>query len=46
MMNDECWCECKEFDDWSSCKKGYMRHSRKCGCECDRTCKIGEWIIS
>ena len=21
---DECWCECKELDDWGSCKKGYL----------------------
>ena len=23
---DECWCEYKELDDWSSCKDDYMWH--------------------
>ena len=22
--NDECWCLCKELDDWGSCKDDYM----------------------
>ena len=22
--HDECWCECKELDDWSSCKDDYL----------------------
>ena len=22
--NDECWCLCKELDDWVSCKDDYM----------------------
>ena len=21
---NECWCECKELDDWVSCKNNYM----------------------
>ena len=33
---DECWCEYKELDDWSSFEKKYMWSFRTCDCECNK----------
>ena len=33
--NDECWCEHKELDDWSSCKDDYMWNPSTCDCDCN-----------
>ena len=40
----ECWCECKELDDWSSCEKNYMRNPSKCDCDCNKAYKIDEYL--
>ena len=42
--HDECQSECKELDDWSSCKDDYMCHLGTCGCECNKTCKTEEYL--
>ena len=42
--HDECPCECKEWDNWSSCKDGYMLNPSKCDCECNKACKINEYL--
>ena len=44
MNHDECQCEYKESDDWSSCKKGYTENPSTYNCECDKACKIGEYL--
>ena len=32
--HDKCWCDCKELDDWSYCKKTvYIWNSSTCDCE-------------
>ena len=41
---DECWCGCKELDDWSSCKNDYMWNPSTCDCECNKACKIDEYL--
>ena len=41
---DECCCECQELDDWSSSKKDYTWNPSICNCECDKACKIGEYL--
>ena len=38
--HDECWCECKELDNWSSCKDDYMLNSSPCHCERNKVWKI------
>ena len=42
--HDECQCECKELDDWSSCKKGYLWNPSTCDCECDKAYKICAYL--
>ena len=42
--HDECWCECKELDDWSSCKDDYMGNPSKRNCECNKACSIHEYL--
>ena len=44
MEYDECWCQCKEFDDWGSCTKGYMWNPSMCGCECNKASNIDEYL--
>ena len=36
MNHDECWCECKRLDDWSSWKDDYMWNLSTCDCECNK----------
>ena len=31
--HDECWCKCKELDDWSSCRDDYMWNPSTCNWE-------------
>ena len=38
--HDDCQCECKELDDWSSCKDDYMWNPSTCNCECNKTGKL------
>ena len=42
--HDQCWCKCKQLDDWSSCKDVYMWNPRTCDCECNKACKIDEYL--
>ena len=42
--HNECWCECKKLDDWGPCKNDYMRNPRTCDCECNKACKIDEYL--
>ena len=44
LSHDECRCECKELDDWSSCKDGYMSNCYTCDCECNKTCKTNQYL--
>ena len=41
---DECWRKCRELDDWGSCKDIYMWNPITCGCECNKACKIDEYL--
>ena len=34
------WCECKELDEWSSCKDEYLLSPSLCDCECNKACKL------
>ena len=43
-MINECRCECKELHDRGSCKKDYMWNSSKCDCQCNKACKIDEYL--
>ena len=38
------WCECKELNDLSSCKNDYMCNPSTCDCECNKACKIDEFL--
>ena len=42
--HDECGCECKELDEWSSCNDDCMWNSSTCACECNRACRIDEYL--
>ena len=42
--HDECRCECKEFNDWSSCRNDYIWNPTTCDCECNKACKIDEHL--
>ena len=37
-------CRCEELDDWGSYEKGYMWNSITCDCECNKACKIDEFL--
>ena len=41
---DECWFECNEVDDYSSCKDDYMWNPSTCDCECNKTYKFDEYV--
>ena len=36
--------ECKELYAWGSCKNNYMLNLSTCHCECNKTCKIDEYL--
>ena len=38
------WCGCKELDDWDSCKVDYTSNPDTCDYECNKTCKINEYL--
>ena len=38
-------CECKELDDCSFCKYDYMWNPSMCDCECNKPCKIDEYLF-
>ena len=39
-----CWCKCKELNDWSSCINYYIWNPSMCDCECNKACKIDEYL--
>ena len=39
---DECWCGCKELDEWGSSKDCYMKNTSTHDSECNKTCTIYE----
>ena len=41
---NECWCDCKELDDWDSCENGYMWNRSACDYDCNKACKIDEFV--
>ena len=42
--HNNCRCECKELDVWSSCKDDYMCNPSTCDCECNEAYKIDEYL--
>ena len=42
--HDDCQCECKELDDWGSCKNIYMWNPSTCDCQCNETYKSEEYL--
>ena len=42
--HDEWQCERKELKDWGSCKNDYMWNHSTCNCECNKLCKIDEYL--
>ena len=42
--HDECQCECKGLDDWSSCEDDYIQNPSTCGCECNKAFRINEYL--
>ena len=41
---DNCRFDCKELEDWSSYKDGYMWNSSTYDSKCNKTCKIDEYL--
>ena len=41
---DNCRFECKELEDWSSYKDGYMWNSSTYDCKCNKACKIDKYL--
>ena len=44
LNHDECQCDCKELDDYSSCKDDYMGNPSTCDFEYYKACKIDEYL--
>ena len=42
--HDEFRCDCKELDDWTSCKDDYMRDPSTYDYECNKACKFDEYL--
>ena len=42
--HDKCPCNCKKFDGWVSCKNDFMWSPSTCGFECNKACKINEYL--
>ena len=42
--HDECRCECRELDDWGSCKNDYIWNSSTCDCECNKAFKTDMYL--
>ena len=42
--HNECWCEFKKVDDWSSCKYDFMWNPSVFNCECNKACKIDDYL--
>ena len=42
--HDERQYECKESDDWSSCKDDYIWNPSPCDCESNKACKMDKYL--
>ena len=42
--HNECRWECNKIDDWGSCKNDCMRNHCTCYCDCNKACKIDEYL--
>lgn len=42
--HDECGCERKQLVYWSSCKDDYIQNLSTSDFECDKTCRVGEYL--
>ena len=42
--NGECWCKCKELNDWISCKGDSMGNPGTCYRECNKAFKINKYL--
>ena len=43
--HDECWCKCKELNDWCSCKDDYIWNPNTCDYECKKAHKVNEYVV-
>ena len=41
---DECRCECKDLADWGCCKIDYIWIPSMCDCECNKACKVNQYL--
>ena len=37
-------CECKGLDDYDSSKNDHIYNPRTCDCECNKACKVDEYL--
>ena len=37
-------CECKGLDDYDSSKNVHIYNPRTCDCECNKACKVDEYL--
>ena len=44
MMNYDCQCECKELDDYGSCKSDYIWHVSMYDCKYNNQCKVDKYL--
>ena len=42
--NDKCRCECKELIYKRRCNEGFIWNPSKCGCECDKSCDLEQYL--
>ena len=42
--HSECRWTCKELDDWASCKDNYTWNPSACDGECNKACKVDEYL--
>ena len=42
--DDKCRCEYKELIDKGACDRGYIWNRSNCGCKCDKSCDVGEYL--
>ena len=43
-LEDKCRCQCKESTDKGMCEKIFIWNPSNCGCECDKSCDVGEYL--
>ena len=42
--NDKCRCECKDLIDKGVYDTGFIWNPSNYGCECDKSCDVGEYL--